>query len=395
MALGPDFLEFSTHLVRLLLVVFLHKATANRNNMSSYIAKSGIPNATAAPTQQTRIPQPPTAASTKGRQFWRPPGAINNGLTPCAEYQSPGRESAPNATFFQRISSAIPAPKRTLFPDKALTTSSTRKTIPLAAPVADTPGDSASEATWYGATKIPLVNLLRAQNVYVDRSPAQVGERCSDKLSITFKNPYARIVRLEYPCPIDWDDPRRIQALNRWRKAVFHQYFGAEETSDIYPGPDELEIAFQYREQEKQAELLRHKTAKQWPRVAKSAKGNSSEVRQLEGEINLETLRGPCQIALEDCGVDLEEPKVHRASAAGPVSMALSRSTSRASTLVDSVSEESSQTPKVTLDKRMSFKIPNIPRFSLRPPSSAVEPISKASGIPKPSSVLSGEGHVA
>ena len=333
------------------------------------------------------------ASSTKGRQSWRPPGAINNGLTYCAEYKGPERESTTNATFLQRISSAIPAPKKTLFPGKTLTTSSTRKTIPLAPPVADTPGDSASESTWYGATKIPLVNLMRAQNIYIDRSPAKIGERCSDKLSITFKNPYARVVRLEYPCPIDWNDVGRVQALNRWRKAVFQQYFGAAESFDLYPGPDELDIAFQYREQD--AELLRHKTAKQWPRIAKSAKGNSFEGRQLEGEMTLQTLRGPCQIALEDCGVDLEEPTATRSSMAGPASMGLSRSTSRASTLVPSLSEELSQIPEVMSEKRKSFMLPNMPRFALRPPSSAVEPSAKTSNIPRPSSALSREGNIA
>ena len=354
--------------------------------MSSYIAESGIPNATAPRTQQTRIPRPPMAAATKGRQSWRPPGALNNGLTPYAEYKSPELEPAANATFFQRLSSAIPAPKRTLFPGKALTTTSTRKTIPLAPPVEDTPGDSASEATWYSATKIPLVNLMRAQNIYVDRSPAKVGERCSEKLSISFKNPYARVVRLEYTCPIDWDDAGRINALNRWRKAVFQQYFGPED--DVYPGPDELEVAFQYREQEKHAELSRHKNANQWPKVAKSAKGNSFEGRQLEGEMTLQRLRGPCQIALEDCGVDLEESTVSKAPIAGSVSIGLSRSTSRASTLVPSLSEESSQAPEIVSDKRKSF-IPNIPRFALKQATSAVEPSAKGSNIPRPMSVLS------
>ena len=377
--------------------------------MPSYTAESGISTATAAPTQQTRIPKLPIPTSTtasnmrssKGRQSWRPPGAINNGLTHCAEYKCPEREPPVNTTFFQRILSAIPAPKKRLFTGKEVLTSSTRKTIPLAPTVIDTPGDSASEATWYGATKIPLVNLMRAQNIYVDRSPAQVGERCSDKLSITFKNPYARVVRLEYPCAIDWHDAGRIQALNRWRKAVFQQYFGAEEilsSNSENPSistPDELEVAFHYREQEKNAELLRQKTARQWPRLAKSAKGNSFEGRQLEGEITLQMLRGPCQIALEDCGVDIEEPTDSRASVAGSVSMELSRSASRASTLVASVSEESSQPPEVMSDKRKSFKMPNIPRFALKPPTAAVEPNTKVSNIPRPLSVLSRESDVA
>ena len=95
--------------------------------------------------------------------------------------------------------------------------------------VAETPGDSAIEASWYGATKIPLVDLMGAQNLNVDRSPAQVGERCSEKILISLINPYGRPVRFMYPCPIDWADTGRIKALNRWRNQIFKHYLGTED----------------------------------------------------------------------------------------------------------------------------------------------------------------------
>lgn len=296
-------------------------------------ARSRTSSRASSPTSKTKSPSRPP---------WKVPG-FDSGLPPYPEYRSSGQETPISASFLHRLSSAIPAPKGKFFSSSA----SARKVIPIMSKAAEMPGDSVAEATWYGSTKIPLIDLMRAQNIHVERSPAQVGERRCEKLVISLNNPYGRPVRFMCPSPIDWADAGRIKALNRWRSQIFKHYLGTEESvTEI--NPDALVAAFEYRELEKKAEKLRLKVGREWPTLARSAKAinGSFEGRKLVGETTLHTLRGACQIALEDCGVDIEEQSITEGTTISSRSSELPGS--RASTLATSLSEVPSRASKTS-----------------------------------------------
>lgn len=92
---------------------------------------------------------------------------------------------------------------------------------------------------------------MHQQNPNPDRSPAVVGEPDNSKRFIRLLNPYGRpigpdsqdpIAQMVYPKNVDWFERDEVNALNRWRKAVFDHYLGPTEVEEVewHPFEDEF-----------------------------------------------------------------------------------------------------------------------------------------------------------
>ncbi|KAL8790175.1 MAG: hypothetical protein Q9195_006502 [Heterodermia aff. obscurata] len=196
-------------------------------------------------TPKSKIPsQPQTPSSSRQSHFgwrptehWKPPGAVDLRSHPSSTPDSPNTSRLPR-----------------------LTTWLSRKTLPNQnpAPQVSPPSPSNSQEpkrdwkdTWWGDSSLSLLELMQQQNPHTDRSPAVVGEPDNSKRFIKLLNPYGRpigpesqdpVPDLVYPKNVDWFEREDIAALNKWRKAVFEHYLGAERGEEVGWCPEEDEF---------------------------------------------------------------------------------------------------------------------------------------------------------